>query len=220
MELATQAQLREAREARQKTPLVENLLQWGMVAYAYEEEGGDHYLLLSAWPQVDRAVYERHREYTWDVDPEILGHGPPPPGSDRIAIDDCEGFATIAVAGHRTAGRRAWQACQEFRGPLQRLKGWHALFVVELPVGVYHVAEIPWPEKALFVFDYPSPCRPAEGFRLALVDLAWWGGMPRRREGRWNRSSVTTWWQQSPPPQLGEVHGKVEQPRTVGPRRW
>lgn len=170
-------------------PSLEVLILQGRLRYAYEPDGRDDYLIYPDWPQVAYADWFQEQEYLWMASPEIAGHGIPSPHSPLVAIDDCEGMGTHRVARARYRQDRAWPMVQEFRDVNGQLRGWHALAVLEVPIGFHHCAEIPWPERA-FVMDWPYPCKARPGYRLAVVDLAWMGGMPRRREGRYRLEDV------------------------------
>lgn len=170
-------------------PCPECLIARGQLRYAFEPEGRDEYLGWWQWPLVPTALWEAHREHLWSYVPHSMakvlplsGGGPLniPPG--WTAIDDCDGLATHAVAWHR-ASRQAWPMVQEFRSQ-DRLRGWHALAVLELEEHQQHPAEIPM-QPLTVVMDNPYPMTPRPGKRLVSVDLAWMAGMPRVREGRY-----------------------------------
>lgn len=169
-------------------PCPEHLIADGLLAYAYEPKGRDDYTVWWLWPQVHRETYCRYRENLWHYSRPIVGRGIPSPQTNSVAIDDCDGFATHGVAWHRSRGRRAWPVVQEFRTE-GKLRGWHALMLLELRPHQRHVAEIAQPEL-LYVLDTPYKAVAENNKRLVLVDLAWMGGMPRHIEGRFNLQQI------------------------------
>lgn len=165
-------------------PELELLICQGLWRYAYEDIGHDEYLIWHDWPIIAAAVWEKWREFVWAQSPEVLGHGIPLVGSAQVAVDDCEGAATHRVAWARARGERAWVVCQEFRDVwTKEVTGWHALCALEIENGRRHVASIPWPDN-VYVLPYPYEMVARPGYHIEICDLAWMGGMPRKREGR------------------------------------
>lgn len=169
----------------------ECLIARGQLRYAYEPPGRDDYLGWWDWPLVPISDWDRWREHLWEhVDHATISrrNGQPIPAG-YVAIDDCDGLSTHTIAWHRSRGRRSWPLVQEFRDRAGKLKGWHALALLELEQQQQHPAELPT-QNNTSVMDYPMRAVAEEGKRLMVVDMSWLAGMPRNREGRFNLEAL------------------------------